>query len=256
MGNFEDYDTAFQVRKAVRGVAEGAIDRRRPASRYAIVKTIDESDRSVGVVFVGDEDDNIVRVPYNSIKPSAIGQAVKIGGTAGDRVVEDTRGPDDDEYRLDYLAEKTVRAYASSWLPNDYGMATSPVKIPFNNAPGMPPFNITVEGDGSHLISTPGDYMFSGQWCSNTYRNASINLWVAVLPNGGAQYDLQSSFQTLLGASGEYVEATPIPFSGMAYLNAGDRIYVNGMATAGGIVGLIGGSRFILNLINPDPIVR
>lgn len=240
--------------------ADKQIDRKRPAPRYAIVKTIDEEDRSVGVVFVGDAEDNIVRVPYNSVKPSAIGQAVKVGGPANDRVVEDTRGPDEDEARLDALTARILhlekKAYANSKATADFAMGTSPSMLPFNLATGVEPLNVSVAPTGSHTITIPGDYRYWGTIQLDDYRNNTTRIWFAVTPNGGAQFDLQNLIQGVLLGSGEYTDTTPYTGTGLIHLGEGDQIYINGSNDSGTTTVWHTGARFGIELINPDPIVR
>lgn len=260
MGSFEDYNTAFQVRKAVQGTADQAVDRKRPAPRYAIVKEINEADRSVSVVFPGDDEDNLVRVPYNSVKPSAIGQAVKIGGPANDRVVEDTRGPDEDEILIQKLTERIehleLKAYANCKPTADFNLTTTPSMLPINQPTGLDPLNVTVEATGANLITIGGDYRYNGLVQLGSYRNNTTRLWFAVLPSGGAQYDLQALVQGLLLSSGEYSETSPYGGNGMVHLNAGDRIYINGSNDSGTSGVAASGCRFNIELMNPDPIVR
>lgn len=260
MGTFESYDTAFKVKSAMGSSADKQIDRKRPAPRYAVVKTINEEDRSVGVVFVGDDEDNIVRVPYNSVKPSAIGQAVKVGGPANDRVVEDTRGPDEDEARLDALTARIEhlekKAYANSKPTADFSLTTTPSMLPFNLATGVEPFNVDMAATGSHTISIPGDYRYHATVGLGSYRNNTTRLWIAVTPNGGSQFDLQALRQGILLGSGEYTEDSPYGGTGLIHLGEGDQIYVNGSNDSGTTTVFHVSSRFSVELINPDPIVR
>lgn len=258
MASFDDYDTAFRVRNLVKQTAKNEIDKQRPAPRYAIVKTIDKEDRSVGVVFVGDDEDNIVRVPYNSVAPSAIGQAVKIGGPANDRVVEDTRGPDESEARIEaletQLAHWSKRAYACAKLTADYTAFSTVTKMPFNSPTGVDPYYMSVEADGSFVCEIPGDYRYQIVLQTESYRNRDQSAWLAVLPLGGVQFDVTNSQQGLLGGSGEYVSSTPYTLNGLQYLGQGDKIYLNIWASSNTDYRAYG-CRMTVELINPDPIV-
>lgn len=85
---FEEYATAAKFRDLVTRIAEDTVERLRPRYRYATVKTIGTN--TATVQFPGE--DSEVTVGMGAIKPSAIGQRVRIHGVQGERYIADVLG--------------------------------------------------------------------------------------------------------------------------------------------------------------------
>jgi len=87
-----DHSAAKKFRDVVASIARGEIEKMFPPDRYAKVHEIREAERRVIVQYNGEGPENLVSVPYNSVKPAYVDQWVRIGGGAGDRHVIDTLG--------------------------------------------------------------------------------------------------------------------------------------------------------------------
>lgn len=254
--DLSDFRTAQGVVKIIRDVASSEIEKKRPAARYAVVQSINLEDRSIMGVFVGETD--AVRIPFLDTIPAFVGQEVRVSGTGSDRVVDGIRGTSDSENRIAELeaalAHWSQKAYAHGQLSSDYTQGTSAAKIPINSALGVLPYHMQIEADGSFLVEIPGDYRYSCTIQTEEFRSRLISLWIAHTPAGGSQSDLQTLYNLLLSGSFEYTDTTPFTAVGYKHLGAGDRIYANGHATTSTQF-LKVGTRFSLELVNPDPIV-
>jgi hypothetical protein len=89
---FDDWDFATRFRDTIASFSEGAVERLRPAPRYATVVTIDRVGRTCTVRFPGETATTPVTVPMGSIQPSKAGQVVRVAGTLGDRYIDDVMG--------------------------------------------------------------------------------------------------------------------------------------------------------------------
>lgn len=87
---FTKLSNAARTAKAMKRIAENAINRMRPAPAYGIAVSIDRVSRMVMVRYTQDTDP--VPVAMGSIQPSRPGQLVRIEGTVGDRYVSDVMG--------------------------------------------------------------------------------------------------------------------------------------------------------------------
>lgn len=256
MATFDDFGTAQKTREAIARVAREEINRQRPAPRYAVVQSIDLEDRSIMGVFVGESE--AVRIPFLDVIPATVGQEVRVTGVGSDRVVDGVRGSSDAEARVAQLEEQLAhwskRAYAHAQLTADFSTSTTAGKIPFNSPLGVDPYYIDVEADGSFLVSIAGDYKYGVTIQTESFRNSTVQIWVACLPNGGVQFDLQNLQNQLLSGSTEYFDSTPFTAQGYIHLGEGDRVYTNVHSAVSGIMLRKYGSRMSLELKNPDPI--
>lgn len=117
------WETTTKIHSVLKTIAQGEIERMRPASRLAEVTQINPSDKSVLVKFVGET--NEVKVPYTSTAPANTGQWVRVGGTTHDRHVEDVIGTTDTEARLEnnesHINSLMSSILGPSWSDDDDG---------------------------------------------------------------------------------------------------------------------------------------
>lgn len=92
MANLKDFITAQKLDKIIETKINNQLDKKRPAAKYAVVKSINNTERYAEVVYVGEPDDNLVKVPFGVVGPSEVGQEVRIEGTPGDRYIAGIRG--------------------------------------------------------------------------------------------------------------------------------------------------------------------
>lgn len=114
---FGTWANTVEAHAVLKQIAQNEVNRLRPASRLAEVTSIDSSDKSLLVKFVGES--NEVKVPYTSVAPANTGQWVRIGGTTHDRYVEDVIGTTDVESRLTET-ESHVNSLMSSILGDEW----------------------------------------------------------------------------------------------------------------------------------------
>lgn len=115
-----DHADAKKFRDLVASIARAEIEKMFPQDRYAQVKEILEDERRVIVQYNGEPSDNLVSVPYNSVKPAYVDQWVRIGGGAGDRHVIDTLGESSAEVRTEeVLSEAPLHP---KWMQPDLRM--------------------------------------------------------------------------------------------------------------------------------------
>lgn len=257
MATLDDFSTAQKIEKTIRNIAKSEIDKQRPAPRYAVVDSIDLEDRSVMARFIGESD--AVRIPFLDVIPSTIGQEVRVTGIGSDRAVDGIRGTSDAEARVAQLeaqvAHWSKKAYANAELTADYNTSGTVEKIPINSPIGVTPYHMDVEADGSLLVSIPGDYRYHVTIQTEIYRNNTVSVWIAVLPAGGVQFDVQNLQCVILQGANEYTGSNPFTGVGHIHLNEGDRFYVNGWCANSTILLRKYGTRMSLELVNPDPIV-
>ncbi|USH45028.1 hypothetical protein SEA_CAMERICO_31 [Gordonia phage Camerico] len=97
------YDDARKVRLAVKKEITQELEKQRPRGRYAIVQSINNTERWAEVIYVGE--DVPVKVPFGMIGPNEKGQQVRIEGTPGDRYIAGIRGTTKVERDLDATTE-------------------------------------------------------------------------------------------------------------------------------------------------------
>lgn len=90
MSTLDDFSTAQRLDKIVETKVNAQLNKKRPAPRYAIVKEINTDQKYAMVSYVGE--DSIVKIPYGSIAPENVGDAVRIEGIPGDRYISDVLG--------------------------------------------------------------------------------------------------------------------------------------------------------------------
>lgn len=88
--SFADLGTAAKVRDLVRSIAKQEIEKLRPNPRYGTVDSIDTTNRVCSVVYP--ESTGSVPVKMGVIRPSAVGQVVRVEGPPNDRHVADVLG--------------------------------------------------------------------------------------------------------------------------------------------------------------------
>lgn len=119
--NLSEYAVTAAVRDVIQQIARNEIQKVRPASRLAMVQSVNPTDRSAQVVFVGESES--VRVPYTSKAPAFNGQFVRVGGTTHDRYIEDVIGQDSTSLDLEKTKESVGKlmevAYGEGWLEAD-----------------------------------------------------------------------------------------------------------------------------------------
>lgn len=121
-----DHSAAKKFRDVVASIARSEIEKMFPADRYAKVHEIHEDQRRVIVQYNGEGEDNLVSVPYNSVKPAYVDQWVRIGGSAGDRYVIDTLGGTATEARAEEVLEQAP--LWPKWLQPDLNLIdTAPI---------------------------------------------------------------------------------------------------------------------------------
>lgn len=91
MATFDDYKVAAKMRDLIRAIVAEEVQKLRPLPIYGTVSSIDRTNRKCGVVFPGDSEQAIVSM--GTIQPSTVGQVVRVGGTVGDRYIEDVMSP-------------------------------------------------------------------------------------------------------------------------------------------------------------------
>lgn len=87
MKTFADYSLATQMRDVITQIATKVIEDLRPRDVFAKVVTIDAANARCEVQFRGEPD--TVFVPMGTIRPSVVGQRVRISGPKGDRFISD-----------------------------------------------------------------------------------------------------------------------------------------------------------------------
>lgn len=112
-----DHSAAKKFRDVVASIARSEIEKMFPRDRYAKVHEIHEDQRRVVVQYNGEGPDNLVSVPYNSVKPAYVDQWVRIGGAAGDRHVVDTLGGTAVEARAEEVLDQAP--LYPKWLQPD-----------------------------------------------------------------------------------------------------------------------------------------
>lgn len=87
MTSFADFATAAALRDLVRKLVAAELEIQRPSYVYAIVTALSTDNRTCEVAYPGEEVS--AEVAVGAIKPTAVGQVVRIDGRRGDRYVAD-----------------------------------------------------------------------------------------------------------------------------------------------------------------------
>lgn len=90
MSTLDDFYTAQRLDKIIETKVDSILNKKRPAPRYAVVKEINTDEKYAMVSYIGE--DSIVKIPYGSVAPENVGDAVRIEGVPGDRYISDVLG--------------------------------------------------------------------------------------------------------------------------------------------------------------------
>lgn len=90
MSGMSEFAFSTKMRDTIIKIAEEAVQRARPRDRYGVVNTIDTVNRKCTVTLNGETAP--VTVNLGALVPSAVGQTVRVSGTAGDKYVGDVFG--------------------------------------------------------------------------------------------------------------------------------------------------------------------
>ena len=247
-----DFNLAKKVKASIEKVAKDKVEQLRPALRTAIVDSIHTVEKYCMVTYVGEV--LSVKVPYNNVAPSFVGQFVRIGGPANDRRIEEVLGITDSEDRLALLEKRCARLELQAYA---YAMPTAP----FNSTAGVPkapinqiigtPKNIDVDSLGQFTVSIPGHYEYNVRFQTDDYRDTVVDIYVVHVPFGEAPYDYDRGTNVYLWGSGEYTAEGQIIAHGIIHLNEGDMMYVN-VGSNRDVTIHAYGTKFALKLFDPD----
>ncbi len=250
--SFGNFSLAKDIKKTVEKIASDKVEQLRPALKTAIVDSINTDEKYCMVTYVGET--LSVKVPYNNVAPSYVGQFVRVGGPANDRRIEEVLGQTDSEDRLALLEKRCTyleqKAYAMAQPTADFNATTGVPKAPINSIIGTPK-NIEVNSLGEFVISIPGMYEYSCRVQTDDFRDTVFDMYVVKLPNGGSPSDIDRVSNVYLWASGEYTEAAQMTASGLLHFGAGDKLYVN-MGCNRTALCFAYGTRVWMKLIDPD----
>lgn len=251
---FGDFSTAKAIKKTVEKIASDKVEQLRPALRTAVVDSINTVEKYCMVTYVGES--LSVKVPYNNVAPSFVGQFVRIGGPANDRRVEEVLGTTDSEDRLAQhekrLAYLEQKAYAIAKPTADFSATTGVPKAPINSIIGTPK-NLEVNSLGEFVVTIPGMYEYYARVQTDDYRGAIFDLYFVYLASGGSPTDFDHVTSAYLLGSGEYTQADSMSVSGFIHMDEGDKVYVN-MGANGTYTCFHYGTRMWLKLFDPDVI--
>jgi hypothetical protein len=90
MATLEEYKTALRMRDILRKLAADVIEEKVGKTEYVTVVSVDYFNRRCTVRYASG---NTTVVSMGSKWPSAVGQIVRLGGTRGDRYIDDVMGP-------------------------------------------------------------------------------------------------------------------------------------------------------------------
>lgn len=90
MGGMDEFSFSTKLRDVVTKMIENTVNKLRPPDRYGVVSTIDAANLKCGVVLNGET--NAILVNMGSIKPTFVGQSVRISGGQSDRYISDVFG--------------------------------------------------------------------------------------------------------------------------------------------------------------------
>lgn len=250
--SFGNFSLAKDIKKTVEKIASDKVEQLRPALKTAIVDSINTDDKYCMVTYVGES--LSVKVPYNNVAPSYVGQFVRVGGPANDRRIEEVLGQTDSEDRLGQLERRCayleLKAYAIAKPTADFDATTGVPKAPINSIIGTPK-NIDVNSLGEFTVSIPGMYEYYARVQTAAYRDTEFNLYVVHLPSGGSPHDIDRVANVYLWGSGEYTQADTLTAHGLYHLSEGDKVYVN-MGASATRTCREWGTKMWLKLIDPD----
>ena len=89
MATLEDYTAALRMRDVVKSLAASAVDEKVGKTEYATVQSVNYFTRKCTVQYANGK---TAVVNMGSKWPAAVGQTVRLGGTRGDRFVDDVMG--------------------------------------------------------------------------------------------------------------------------------------------------------------------
>lgn len=171
MNDINKYSSANKVKKSIEKIALSAIERERPAPKTAQVKEINLIDKYAMVVYLGEPEDNIVRVPFNNNVPSYIGQWVRIGGTASDRKIEEIMGAtlndttvQEHSERLAAVETIALKAYFEAQMTATMRTTPTVQRAPMGAVSPGGISGFQVEGTLGVRCMVAGTYFLYGEW--------------------------------------------------------------------------------------------
>lgn len=228
-----EFGLAQDMIRAIQKVVRDEMNRLRPNPRYARVMEINEEDRSCLVSFIG-EGDNPVRVPYGSVKPSDVGQEVRIGGVAADRRIEDVRGPSSSESRVmtleEQLAERQFAFVRARMIDGPNVGAGSDTKMPFIVTP-QPPLGIASDQLGGWIAPVDGYYDLSARvGFMGTTSSGEGEVYLRVMRAAGGSENVDQNFFGISPGEGGRMNRFSVETKGLWFMNAGDvaAVYARG----------------------------
>lgn len=234
------FDDAVKLRAVIQNMIREELSRERPAARYAVVNSIDWTDRSCMVTFIGETDP--VRVVFTSVAPSAVGQEVRIAGKANDRYIDAIRGISDGENRtVELEAEITARQpIFGRWaLENNYtapnGTATLPL-LASTVKGGFDPVGGLVNIGGKVTIPVSGYYRIDGNMiaqCESAERAMILRRDIGGNINNGENMHEAKSYAYGDGGDGStYIALWQVyAINELLYFDAGDVVYMQTYGT-------------------------
>ncbi|ADD80811.1 gp025 [Rhodococcus phage ReqiDocB7] len=236
--NFGNFNTAEELVRAMRQIAQDEISKARPALRSAEVISFVENEKAVMVRFVGEPE--AVKVPYNSVAPSYAGQYVRVGGTQGDRAVQEVMGDSDDLARIKTL-EDTSKARDPDFLYHTIVADWTParaatVRVPFVGFVETSKFvdnPISIDPSGLVTFNEDGYYKIHSKMGFNTGSSGAeyVHGWLQKITPGGS-WDIDQDTYDARGMDGERAEGG-IHLFGFSHFLAGEQLSVNIYTSAG-----------------------
>lgn len=230
-----DHSAAKKFRDVVAAIARAEIEKRFPEDRYARVEEINDATRRAVVQYNGEPEGNLVSLPYNSVKPSYVGQWVRVGGPPGDRHIVDTLGSAAAEARAEEVLDQAP-LYPKWFQPDMLVLDTAPTMVRED-----PDRSLLLESGrmGGTVLRAPVSLTVSG-----------IRVFVKTGRSGnlmGALYKMQDDYSADLLEQGGTVSASgdgtykTFTFGSHVTLERGDEVLVSVLNLTSGDVSL-GGS--------------
>lgn len=246
MTTWDDFDTAQKIEQTIRKIVADEINKQRPASRYAIVDSIDTEDRSVMARFIGETE--AVRIPYLDVIPSATGQEIKVSGVGSDRAVEAIRGTSDSEARVAELeaeAAKRAPAFGEWYRANDTTLASGLNKLIWTDTAFDPVGSVELITSGTEIRFTEEGYYRIEAQLTFSSTEVQNDHYLQCLPATGSNFDFgRSGFkaQIIAGDGNFFADEITIGLFGIRHFNSMDKVCVNFVAGTSGLI-LFGGFR-------------
>lgn len=228
-----DHSAAKKFRDVVASIARSEIEKMFPADRYAKVHEIHEDQRRVIVQYNGEGEENLVSVPYNSVKPAHVGQWVRIGGAAGDRHVVDTLGGAAVEARAEEVLDQAP-LWPKWFQPDPNLIDTAPIATQPDNTDTL---SLTSSAISGTVVRVPTNMTVSGMRVYvGSGRTGNIR---------GLLYRMNAQYDATLIAEGPLVAATTeservFSFDSHVPLDRGDEVLVAVHNLTGGSITLTG----------------